>query len=231
MEQITTTVPSVSFNGTIPPYSVDSSGIAPGQSLTYNFSMEQNGTFWIHSHVMGQYPDGLRSAFIIRNPEEPYKYDEDITILLSDWYHAEMKEGIQTFMNYHNPTGAEPIPDSALINDSQNGTIKFEPGKTYRLRFINMAAFAMFQVWIEDHEMRVIEVDGVYTEEYTVPAVELTTAQRVSVLITAKNTTDKNFAMVAAMDIDMFDVVPEGLNPSIPQLYKSDYRCHKLDRV
>jgi iron transport multicopper oxidase len=193
--------------------------------------MEQNGTFWIHSHVMGQYPDGLRSAFIIRNPEEPYKYDEDITIRLSDWYHAEMTEGIQTFMNYHNPTGAEPIPESALINDSQNGTIKFEAGKTYRLRFINMAAFAMFQVWIEDHEMRVIEVDGVYTEEYTVPAVELTTAQRVSVLVTAKNTTEKNFAMVAAMDIDMFDVVPDGLNPSPPHLYKSNNRCDKLDRV
>ena len=117
-------------------------------------------------------------------------------------------------MTLTNPTGGEPIPQAALINDSQNGTINFEAGKTYRLRFVNMAAFAMFHVWIEDHDMRVIEVDGVYTEEFTVPAIDVTTAQRVSVLVTAKNTTDKNFAMVGAMDTDMFDTVPDGLNPS-----------------
>ena len=185
--------------------------------MTYNFTVQQNGTYWIHAHVMGQYPDGLRAPFIIRNPNETYKYDEDIIISVSDWYHKEMKEGISDFMTYKNPTGAEPVPQAALINDSQNGTIKFEAGKTYRLRFVNMAAFAMFQIWIEDHEMRVIELDGVATEEYTVPAIDLTTAQRVSVLVTAKNTTNKNFAMVGSMDTDMFDVVPEGLNPSNSQ--------------
>lgn len=190
------------------------SGIPPGESLTYNFTVQQNGTYWIHSHVMGQYPDGLRSPFIIRNTNEPYQYDEEIIVSFSDWYHEQMKDEIQQFMSKSNPTGAEPIPQAALINDSQNGTITFEAGKTYRLRFVNMAAFAMFHVWIEDHDMRVIEVDGVYTQEYTVPAVDLTTAQRVSVLVTAKNTTDKNFAIVGAMDTDMFDTVPAGLNPS-----------------
>ena len=207
------------------------SGIPPGDSLTYNFTVQQNGTYWIHSHVMGQYPDGLRSPFIIRNPSEPYKYDEDITVTLSDWYHKEMKEGISDFMTLNNPTGAEPVPQAALINDSQNGTINFEAGKTYRLRFVNMAAFAMFHVWIEDHDMRVIEVDGVYTKEFTVPAIDLTTAQRVSVLVTAKNTTDKNFAMVGAMDTDMFDKVPDDLNPSSRRLENEliTFRCHNLD--
>jgi iron transport multicopper oxidase len=190
------------------------SGIPPGESLTYNFTVLQNGTYWIHSHVMGQYPDGLRTPFIIRNPKEPYQYDEDITVTVSDWYHAEMNEGIKTFMTYKNPTGAEPVPQAALMNDQQNGTIPFQAGKTYRIRFVNMAAFAMFHIWIEDHDMRVIELDGVYTEEYTVPGIDLTTAQRVSVLVTAKNSTDKNYAIVGAMDTDMFDIVPDGLNPS-----------------
>src|SRR5438105_1489947 len=45
------------------------SSIPPGQSLTYNYTVQQNGTFWIHSHIGGQYPDGLRSAFIIKNPK------------------------------------------------------------------------------------------------------------------------------------------------------------------
>ena len=168
---------------------------------------------------MGQYPDGLRGPFIIHNPNEPYAYDEEIIITFSDWYHQEMPEGIQQFMSYKNPTGAEPIPKAALINDSQNGTINFEPGKTYRLRLINMGAFAMFHVWIEDHDFQVIELDGVYTEPYTVPALDLAVAQRVSVLVTAKNTTDRNYPLVGAMDTTMFDQVPPTLNPSIHTYY------------
>lgn len=61
------------------------------------------------------------------------------------------------FSSYQNPTGAEPIPDSALMNDSQNVTFAVEPNKTYRLRFVNMAAFAAFHVWIEGHDMQIIE--------------------------------------------------------------------------
>ena len=42
-----------------------------------------------------------------------------------------------------------------------NASISFEAGKTYRLRILNSAAFAMFFFWIDGHQMRVIEVDGV----------------------------------------------------------------------
>src|SRR5947207_7342224 len=139
------------------------SPIPPSESFTYDYTVQQNGTFWIHSHIGGQYPDGLRSAFIIRNPNEPYCYDEDITISVSDWYHKESKDIIASYMSPENPTGAAPIPQSALMNDSQNTTIKFESFKTYRLRFVNMAAFSTFRIWIDDHEMRIIEVDGDYT--------------------------------------------------------------------
>jgi iron transport multicopper oxidase len=165
---------------------------------------------------MGQYPDGLRSPFIIHDPNDPYTYDDEFVITFSDWYHDEVPVLIPTFMSLDNPTGAEPIPDSALMNDQQNSTINFEPGKTYRLRLVNMAAFAMFHFWIEDHDMTVIELDGVYIEPYIVPGVDITTAQRVSVLVTAKNSTRQNYAMVGAMDTDMFDYVPDNLNPSIP---------------
>lgn len=91
------------------------------------------------------------------------------------------------FISIANPGGAEPVPDSALIYFEQNGsylppisgavsgasdgssavgfngnaTIKFEAGKTYRLRVINMSAFSMFFFWIEGHDMSIIEVDGV----------------------------------------------------------------------
>lgn len=39
--------------------------------------------------------------------------------------------------------------------------MSFEPGKTYRIRIINMASLSMFHIWMDGHDMRVIEADGV----------------------------------------------------------------------
>ena len=41
------------------------------------------------------------------------------------------------------------------------GLTYLQPGKTYRLRIVNTSAFAMFFFWIDGHDMRIIEVDGV----------------------------------------------------------------------
>ena len=48
--------------------------------------------------------------------------------------------------------------------------------------------------------MRVVEVDGIYTEPMNAEILYVTAAQRYSVLITAKNDTSSNFAFVGSMD-------------------------------
>lgn len=82
----------------------------PGDSMTYEFVVNQPGTYWYHSHQAAQYPDGLRGALIIHDPNNPYSnlYDEEIVLTLSDWYHSEMSELMETFLSVTNPTGAEP---------------------------------------------------------------------------------------------------------------------------
>ena len=107
---------------------------------------------------------------------------------------------IKRFISYTNPTGAEPVPEAALINDAQNVTVSVEPGKTYLLRIVNMGAFAAQYIWFEDHTMRVVEVDGVYTNPMEAEMLYLTAAQRVSVLITTKNETTANYAFMGSMD-------------------------------
>jgi len=62
------------------PQAVTQCGIPPGSSFTYNFTVEQNGTYWIHSHTMGQFPDGLRTPFIIHALNETHKYDAEHTV-------------------------------------------------------------------------------------------------------------------------------------------------------
>jgi iron transport multicopper oxidase len=153
----------------------------------------------------------------VHDPENPYKdlYDEEIVLTLSDWYHDLMGSLLASFINIANPSGAEPVPQAALFNDTQNLTVKIEPGKTYLFRMVNMGAFAAQYVWFEDHTMQVVEVDGVYTEPMDADMIYLTAAQRYSVLITAKNDSSSNFAFVGSMDQDLFDAVPDGLNPNV----------------
>ena len=78
-------------------------------------------------------------------------------------------------------------------------------GCTYLFRIINMGAFAGQYLQFDQHDMSVVEVDGVYTKPYEVTQLFLAPAQRYSVLVTAKSTADKNFAILASMDEDMFD--------------------------
>lgn len=54
--------------------------ILPNNSFTYSFTVpDQAGTYWYHSHEGLQYADGVRGAFIIYDPEDPYLnlYDVD----------------------------------------------------------------------------------------------------------------------------------------------------------
>lgn len=176
--------------------------IPVGSSFTYNFTVEQPGTYWYHSHTNAQYPDGLRAPFIVNDPKSPYngKYDHEQVLTLSDWYHDEMQDMIPVFMSKVNPSGAEPVPDSSLINEQRDLQLSVEPGKTYLFRTINIGAFASQYLWIEGHKMQVVEVDGVYTEAAETDMIFIAAAQRVSFLVTTKNTTDANFPIVAAMD-------------------------------
>lgn len=86
------------------------------------------------------------------------------------------------------------------MNDTQNLKVSVEPGKTYLFRIVNMAAFAAQHVWFEGHTMRIVEVDGIYTEPAEADMIYITAAQRYSVLITTKDDASSNFAFVGSMD-------------------------------
>jgi len=68
-------VPGISFDG-----------IKPGSTFTYKFTIVQSGTYWYHSHSGFQEQTGVYGAIVIepKNPN-PYKYDRDYVVNLSDW--------------------------------------------------------------------------------------------------------------------------------------------------
>lgn len=59
--------------------------IAAGESFTYEFALNQSGTYWYHSHTMLQEQVGVYGSFVIEPKEKTLDYDKDLVIVLSDW--------------------------------------------------------------------------------------------------------------------------------------------------
>ncbi|MCZ2499136.1 copper resistance system multicopper oxidase [Xylophilus sp. Kf1] len=83
---------SIHWHGLILPWQMDGvpgisfAGIAPGETFTYRFRVQQSGSYWYHSHSGFQEMRGLYGSIVIDPalppPRQPAR---DYTVLLSDW--------------------------------------------------------------------------------------------------------------------------------------------------
>jgi iron transport multicopper oxidase len=139
---------------------------------------------------------------------------------ISDLYHDQAPYLINYFQSPTNEilnAGAEPVPNATLINEAQNVHFNITLGQTYLFRIINMGVFASQWLQFDQHEMTVVEIDGVYTQPYNVSQLFITVAQRYSVIVKAKADKSRNFAIVASMSTDMFNqgVTPPNLQNNV----------------
>ncbi|KAK0500038.1 Cu-oxidase-domain-containing protein [Armillaria luteobubalina] len=169
--------------------------IAPNTSFTYTIDTgSQAGTFLYRSGLGIQYVDGLRGPLIIYDPKDPhlhlYDVDNNSTIFqLGEWYHGFSTDDFAIFQ----ATGSIPIYDAGLINgvgrmqggpEVPFGVFNVVSGTRYRLRLISNAPRAVFGFFIDQHNLTVIEEDGISTEPVEVEGLELY-RQRYSVVFAA----------------------------------------------
>lgn len=196
--------------------------ISTGMTYVYNFTVEsQVGTYWYHSHSGTQYLDGMRQAFIIKERKSadlksiddgyPFEFDEEAVLTISDWYHESHVDLMKKFLNKYNPTGAEPIIQSTLFNDTRNVTFEVKSNTTYFLRIANVAGFVSQSLIFEDHDLTIVEVDGVYVEPVVTKKLYLSAAQRYGVLLKTKEDSSKNYRIMQVVDDEMLDIVPSDL--------------------
>ena len=83
---------SIHWHGIILPNNMDGvpkinfDGIKPGETYVYTFKVQQSGTYWYHSHSGFQEQTGVHGTIMIEPKEkEPYAYDREYDISLSDW--------------------------------------------------------------------------------------------------------------------------------------------------
>ncbi|WP_414156996.1 copper resistance system multicopper oxidase [Pseudomonas sp. BNK-15] len=115
---------SIHWHGIILPANMDGvpglsfHGIAPDGMYEYRFKVHQNGTYWYHSHSGLQEQVGVYGALVIdaKDPE-PFTYDRDYVVMLSDWTDADPAQVMSTlkkqsdYYNFHKRTVGDFVDD------------------------------------------------------------------------------------------------------------------------
>ncbi|PNY23353.1 Iron transport multicopper oxidase FET3 [Tolypocladium capitatum] len=195
--------------------------IAPNSDFAYKFDVRgQSGTYWYHAHHSAQASDGLLGPVVIHSKDEhtlqELGYTTDRVVMVQDHYHNTTAE---LLMDYLQPDkeNDEPVPDNALINgrgvrnchdfpgrrcDSSNTSrpvFDLTAGERHRLRFVNVGAFAEFQIQIDEHPFYITEVDGTDVHPEPFHRLNILPAQRYSIVVETNATTAETFWLRARM--------------------------------
>ncbi|XP_022949916.1 L-ascorbate oxidase-like [Cucurbita moschata] len=195
--------------------------VLPGETFKYQFVVDRAGTYLYHAHYGMQRQDGLYGSIVVWLPEgqsEPFSYDHDRNLILTDWYHKSSHEhatGLATPDPGFQWVGE---PDSLLIqgrgrfkcsllgssglasatcNSSSPQCVAYPltvvPGKTYRLRVSSLTSLSALSFQIESHTMTVVEADGHYVEPFQVNNLFIYSGETYSVLIKADQDPSRNY--------------------------------------
>ncbi|KAF5480808.1 hypothetical protein F2P56_001521 [Juglans regia] len=189
--------------------------ILPGETFKYQFKVDRPGTYLYHAHYGMQREAGLYGSIRVSLPDgksEPFAYDYDRSIILTDWYHQstyEQATGLSSnpFVWVGEPQSlliqgkgkfsCSSVPSPAGVCNSSNPecspyAITVIPGKTYRLRVASLTALSALSFQIEGHNMTVVEADGHYVEPFVVKNLYLYSGETYSVLVKADQDPSRN---------------------------------------
>ncbi|KAI1109010.1 Cupredoxin [Nemania sp. NC0429] len=176
--------------------------LPPNYSITYSFTADEAGTYWYHSHNMGQYPDGFRGPLVIHDPQDPYlnDYEVDLILTISDWYHDQSPTLVSQMLQPNNTKFLPPRPSSVLINEGSDGLVHVVPDKTYRVRVVNFSAMTAAFLVFNALQMQIIMMDGTYVQKEITNQLHVSPAQRYDLLLTIGSTENLNYPFLVALD-------------------------------
>ncbi|KAM5584825.1 L-ascorbate oxidase-like [Rosa sericea] len=196
--------------------------INPGETFYYRFKLDKAGTYFYHGHYGMQRSAGLYGSLIVdvaKGEKEPFHYDGELNLLLSDWWHESVHH--QEVGLSSNPMRWIGEPQSLLMNGrgqyncsiagahySNSSSTKCSlrggeqcapkilhvlPNKIYRLRIASTTALASLNLAIGNHKLVVVEADGNYVQPFAVDDLDIYSGESYSVLITTNQDPSNNY--------------------------------------
>jgi L-ascorbate oxidase len=196
--------------------------INPGETFHYRFQVDRPGTYFYHGHYGMQRAAGLYGSLIVNLPKkqsEPFHYDGEFNLLLSDLWHTsshEQEVGLSSA-----PMRWIGEPQSLLINgrgqfncslaakyvnhttlpqcnlkggeECAPQILHVEPKKTYRIRIASTTSMASLNLAISNHKLIVVEADGNYVHPFAVDDIDIYSGETYSVLLTTDQDPNQNY--------------------------------------
>ncbi|NYT43507.1 copper resistance system multicopper oxidase [Alcaligenaceae bacterium] len=119
---------SIHWHGIILPFQMDGvpgisfAGIPPGETFTYQFKVQQSGTYWYHSHSGMQESTGVYGAIIIDPAQtNSIRADREYVVQLSDWTDEDPMRVLAKlkmqgdYYNYNQPTAVDFFQDASQM--------------------------------------------------------------------------------------------------------------------
>ncbi|KAF4388494.1 hypothetical protein F8388_012471 [Cannabis sativa] len=162
--------------------------IPPGKNFTYILQVkDQIGSFYYFpSLAFHKAAGGFGGIRILSRPRIPVPFPDpagDYTLLIGDWYKSNHTD-LKTHLDNGNKL---PSPDGILINGRGPNaySLTVDQGKTYRLRISNVGLQNSLNFRIQNHKMKLVEVEGTHTLQTTYSSLDVHAGQSYSVLVTA----------------------------------------------
>ncbi|MQL80233.1 hypothetical protein Taro_012689 [Colocasia esculenta] len=194
--------------------------IKPDEVFVYRFKVDKPGTYFYHGHYGMQRAAGLYGSLVVEvadGEKEPFHYDGELNLLLSDWYHQDIYTQMvglssvpfrwigepQTLLingkgQYNCSLAAHVVAEQSaceITSSSQCAPVTFRvlPKKTYRLRIASTTSLASLNLAIANHKMVVVEADGNYVQPFAVDDVDVYSGESYSVLIQTDQDPSSNY--------------------------------------
>jgi len=159
---------SVHWHGMILPNRMDGAAdvtqdpIEPGETFTYEFTANEPGTYFYHSHKEPDRQQGLGMyGALIVDPKDPardaaYDYDQEMVVQLQEWLE---RDGY----TYPAMTMEGALPNYFTINGKsypETETVRMEVGERLRIRFIGSNNNFVHPMHVHGGPFEIVETDG-----------------------------------------------------------------------
>ncbi|GMN49595.1 hypothetical protein TIFTF001_018753 [Ficus carica] len=176
--------------------------IPPGTNFTYHFQVKDQIGSYIYYPTTAMHRaaggfGGLRVNSRLLIPVPYADPEDDYTVLIGDWY-VKSHTALKNFLDSGRSLGR---PDAVLINGKsanyKRPLFTMKPGKTYKYRICNVGLKDSLNFRIQDHPMKLVEMEGSHTVQNTYESLDVHVGQCFSVLVTADKA-PKEYYMVAS---------------------------------
>ncbi|KAK6145011.1 hypothetical protein DH2020_021831 [Rehmannia glutinosa] len=183
--------------------------IQPGKNYTYKFQVkDQIGSYlYFPTTELHRASGGIGMLQVHSRDLIPVPFDrpaEEFAVVLGDWYnkdHVALKSILDSGRSIGRPDGIHINGKSNHVGESAveaHTLATVEAGKTYRFRVCNAGLRLSVNFRIQNHTMKLVELEGSHTVQNVYDSLDLHVGQCLSVLVTADQKPSNYYFVVSS---------------------------------